>query len=162
MMIRLFFGLCCVTTASFLCMLGLKIGPVVEANIAPVKIHQAILEVERPPGQLCWVWDNDKVRDKNSYDNDAYVTVNGDKFSVSVYQRDTLLPWSTSWAPKPGHQHARLCVTLPPHVKPNDRVTLTQTVMFHGFGDLWVLPLRVPDITSPPDEVVSPLPLSRN
>ena len=150
-MIRLFFSMWCVTALCFLGLLGVKVGPAAEASMFPVKVNQQILEVERPAGQLCWVWDNDKVRNINSYDNDAYVSVNGDKFSVSVYNRDTLQPWSASWAPKPGHQHIRLCVTLPPHVKPNDRVVLTQTVMFHGFDDLWVLPLKVPDIISPPD-----------
>ena len=149
-MIRLFFWMWCVTAICFLALVGIKAGPSLEANLAPVEINQTITNVERSDRRLCWRWTSDKVRDIAGEWDQGVIEVGSENYVLFIYEKADLSPWRKSRDVGLGLHSRDFCVDLPEYIKANTRIILHQTIFYDGWMKLWRLQGTVPDIVSPP------------
>ena len=155
-MIRLFFSMWCVTGICFLTLLGIKVGPSVEAGLFPIEINQSITNVERNDHKLCWRWNSEKVRNVSGDWDEGVIQVGSESYVLFVYEKSDMSPWRKSRDVVLGAHHRDLCVDLPQYIKSDVRIILHQTVLYDGWMKLWRLPIPMPDIVSPPDTTPPP------
>ena len=135
-------------------MLLVPLGPVVEGQLWPIRVHQEIEGVARTSDRLCWIWASEKVRSGVSDNMDVFLTTLTDRMVVAVFERDTGLPWGRSRAVGLGPHRQAYCVLLPPNVKPSDPVRIEQVAYYPGLFGLWHLAVHFPDIVEPSGAMV--------
>ena len=126
----------------------------VEARLAPIldNIREVPGSVHRVDGRLCYDWLSDKHRLAPLENVDVFLErpATGDRSFPEVFDANTGRPWHRGGAlpVKPDNLH-RQCVFLPPDVGPGDPLVLRQTLWFRGWSSMWLVPVPMPDITSP-------------
>lgn len=156
---RVFFAFTGACVIGLVAMVGLKVGPSVENILFPKRIHDQNIGATRSADRVCWVWSSDKVRNGLADNVDVFLDVltpdghTKNTFVPTLTNMITGLPWQSANVlhVKVGdHSEVPYCVDVPSVIAPSDRVRVRFTPIYHGWQDLWDLPLRTPDIVDPP------------
>lgn len=157
-MIRRAFALAWIASAATLAGLVIdKGGAALETALAPVRVHNVNSDVRRYPDRICWTWSSDKLRAAFSDDVDVHLDLIdregrvGNTFVPYLYREDTGEPWQSGLALGVGHYDLPYCVELPRRlIGTSVRLRVRFTPQFHGWRNLWTLPIWTPDIVDPP------------
>ena len=142
--------------AVFLAMSSMALGPAIQARFFPVRIHNENRTPVRTDAQVCWTWSSDKIRDAFSDNVDVSLDLldaegrTRNTFVPYLYNVRTGLPWQSGNSLALGHSEIPYCIDLPRIVKPEDRLRIRFTIIYHGLLNLWTLPMSTPDIVDPP------------
>ena len=79
-------------------MLAVPLGQFVEESVWPVRTDQRIEGIVRAADRLCWTWVSVKARDRVSDNMDVFLSTISDRMVLSIFERDTGLPWGKSRA----------------------------------------------------------------
>jgi hypothetical protein len=130
------------------------IAPAVEAWASPIfKVGEIPAEtITRVDGYLCWTWVTDKLKVSAADDIDAVLSrpAIGDVSWPEVVDAHTRHPWHRlgSRPPKTG-LHYDSCVRLPDDLRPDEPVTLTQTLYYESAWGPWRVAVHPPDVVAP-------------
>lgn len=130
----------------------LFLWPAAEERFLPIRTHQSVQGVMRTSGQLCWVWTSTKERSRVSDNLDAFLIVGEDRFVTTVFDPRTGNPWNRGQAKpvSPIPQPQPYCTLLPPSVKPDQAVRLTQIAYYPSLIPGMHVLLHLPDVVSVP------------
>lgn len=123
-------------------------GGTIQEFIDPIRSEQSITNVvrEESPHRLCWDWNSIKNRNVASSDIDVLVDVGHDRYSAGVYEADTHEPWAASRAVSVGRHKQPFCIDLRPGIKPEDSVTVHQTIAYPGWLPWYTVHVTIPDV----------------
>lgn len=153
---RAFFAFNALCTIGLVGLLALRAGPAIETAFSPVRVHNLNLTPTRSADRFCWTWSSDKPRLAFSDNVDVFLDVlDASKRVTKTYvppllRQDTGLPWQSGGTLGIGHHDLPYCIDLPRTIRADDRIRVRFTPLFHGWQDLWVLPIETPDMTDPP------------
>lgn len=130
----------------------LFLWPAAEERFLPIRTHQSIEAITRSGDRLCWVWTSIKERRRVSDNLDAFLLAGDNRFVTTVFDPATGAPWNRGQA-KPVSPHPQpqpYCTLLPPSVKPDQAVRLTQVAYYPSLIPGMHVLLHLPDVLSMP------------
>jgi hypothetical protein len=125
-------------------------GPLVVANVFPVRTEMRADRVERTRERMCWDSSGFKVREGSTDDLDVFLYAGGiaGRMVVGVYGEADGIPWRSIGATPVGPFHKRYCVDLG-RIPASAPVRLEMTVYYHDALGLLRVPQRMPDVSAP-------------